>query len=99
MILERGTRIEPQSVSVWNNLGIALAQAGEPRAARDALTLARAFAPPTDAAVRANLAQLEGEKILTAPATVFLSVRHKSGLYLLLEGAGAGEDTRTDDAE
>ena len=46
MILERGTRIEPQSVSVWNNLGIALAQAGERRAARDALTLARMFAPP-----------------------------------------------------
>ena len=87
-VLERGTRIEPQSVSVWNNLGVALAETGERRAARAAFTLARTLAPASDAAVPANLDQLQGEKISAAPATVFLLVRHKSGLYLVLEGAG-----------
>jgi tetratricopeptide (TPR) repeat protein len=95
-VLDRGTRIEPQSVSVWNNLGVALAEAGERRAARDAFALARSLEPTSDPAVRANLDQLKGKKIPATPATAFQLVRHETGLFLILEGAGGGEDTRAD---
>jgi tetratricopeptide (TPR) repeat protein len=98
-VLDRGTRIEPQSVSVWNNLGVALAEAGERRAAHDAFALARSLAPTSDPAIPSNLDQLQGKKVPAPPATAFQLVRHKTGLFLILEGSGGGEDTKTDDAK
>ena len=97
-ILARGTRLAPRSASVWNNFGVLLAEGGERRAAREAFVLAQAMAPASDQAVPSNLAQLKGEKNSAAPASVFHLVRHKSGLYLLLEGAWGGEKATTDDS-
>lgn len=95
-LLDRGTRIAPQSISVWNNFGVALAEAGERRAAEDAFNVASSLAPQSDHAVLVNLAQLRGKDVTATPASLFTLIRHESGLYLLLERARAHEEEGTD---
>jgi Flp pilus assembly protein TadD len=95
-LLDRGTRIDPQSTAVWNNFGVALAEAGERRAAEDAFTVASSFAPQSDSVIPANLAKLKGKDISAAPASRFTLVRHKSGLYLLLDRVAAHQKEGTD---
>jgi tetratricopeptide (TPR) repeat protein len=84
-ILDRGTRLTPASAPVWNNYGVALEQSGERRAAGDAFKLANALLPEEDFAIRLNIAELNGRNYDRVPASEFTLVRHKSGLYLLLQ--------------
>ena len=90
-LLERGSRVAPLSPSVWNNLGVALASAGESDAAREAVGIAGSFAPENPI-IAFNLARLRNESDSEPPAPVSLPVRHRSGLYLLLEGGGSDKD-------
>lgn len=90
-LLERGSRVAPLSPSVWNNFGVALASAGESNAAREAVGIAGSFAPENPI-IAFNLARLRNESDSEPPEPVSLPVRHRSGLYLLLEGGGSDKD-------
>lgn len=89
--LDRGTKIAPQSVSVWNNLGVVLSHMGDMVAGRAAFGVAAHVGQRPDPVIAANIEVAEGSASELAPDVPHLALRHSSGLYLIVKEAPAYE--------